>query len=383
MKVLIAQTLFLGDLVLSTPLIDHLKNGLPEARIDLLVRQSNSNILKNNPAISEVLEYDRSSRHRGLLGFVRLVRDIRCRSYDAAIILPGSVRTAVAVFLAGIPRRIGSDRSTGMSLLEPMCKFPREARRGLSNQLLFILESIWKMWDQKRSFTSMFFTDIVPLDLRLHASERYSKLVSPIVPSSTQLIRIRTYPGPDEQERIDRLLNAQGEKLTLIAVAPGSKWATKRWPPEKYSQTIELLSNKMAGSSHRFVLIGGAEDGWICSAVLANTRPYLVDDYCGKLTPLESAELVRRCSVLITNDSAAMHIGSAVGTPCVAIFGPTVPAFGFTPHAVPHVLVEHKQLICRPCTPHGGGVCPLGTHQCMVDISPDEVVAAILLLLLP
>src|SRR5262249_39514679 len=84
--------------------------------------------------------------------------------------------------------------------------------------------------------------------------------------------------------------------------------------------------------------------------------------------------LLARARALVVNDSGPGHVASAVGTPVVSIFGPTVPAFGYTPFGGRNVIVEHDGLTCRPCDKHGPQVCPLGHHRCMKEIPPVRVI---------
>jgi heptosyltransferase-2 len=165
---------------------------------------------------------------------------------------------------------------------------------------------------------------------------------------------------------VDELLRVAGvaPDEPLIALAPGSVWATKRWP--YYPELARLLAD--AG---RIVLVGGAEDGPLAAEVRAAV-PAAVDA-TGALPLLASAELIGRCGVMVTNDSAPLHLASAMGTPTVAIFGPTVPEFGFGPLAPARVVVGHDSLTCRPCDRHGPRRCPLGHFRCMRELTPEAV----------
>jgi heptosyltransferase-2 len=98
---------------------------------------------------------------------------------------------------------------------------------------------------------------------------------------------------------------------------------------------------------------------------------------CGRLALREAAALIERAAVLVTNDSAPLHVAAAVGTPIVAVFGPTVPDFGFGPRGPRDVVVERLGLACRPCSAHGPRTCPLGHHRCMQDIHVEDVLRAI------
>src|SRR5206468_8824795 len=118
----------------------------------------------------------------------------------------------------------------------------------------------------------------------------------------------------------------------------------------------------------RVVVIGGPADGAISESVVS-AAPDRVASAAGVVPIRVSAALIERAAVLVTNDSATLHLASAVGTPVVAIFGPTVPAFGFGPRSDRGGIVERGDLACRPCSHHGPRRCPLGHHRCMREIS--------------
>jgi heptosyltransferase-2 len=150
----------------------------------------------------------------------------------------------------------------------------------------------------------------------------------------------------------------------LIALAPGSIWATKRWPG------FPALASSLAAHG-RIVVIGGDADRDLATAI-ATTTPGAIDA-TGRLSLLASAELIRRSALLVTNDSLPQHLASAMGTRTVTVFGPTVPGFGFGPLAPRSASIGHESLPCRPCHPHGPPSCPLGHHLCMRDLAPAAV----------
>jgi heptosyltransferase-2 len=150
-------------------------------------------------------------------------------------------------------------------------------------------------------------------------------------------------------------------------MAPGSVWETKRWP--YYSE----LASRVDGA---VVIVGGPEDVPLARAIVQATDGRLVSA-AGALSLRESAALIQRARVLVTNDSAPLHLATAVGTPVVALFGPTVPEFGFGPRRSGDITLGHRQLSCRPCSRHGPEVCPLGHHRCMRELSIDVVAQAI------
>jgi heptosyltransferase-2 len=141
-------------------------------------------------------------------------------------------------------------------------------------------------------------------------------------------------------------------------------WATKRWP--YYRELAQLLAR-----DGRIVVLGARED----SPLALDIRTAVPDavDATGILPMLGSAELIGRCAAIVTNDSSPLHLASAMGTPTVAIFGPTVPDFGFGPLASSSVVVGHDALACRPCHRHGPRRCPLTHFRCMRELTPELV----------
>ncbi len=177
--------------------------------------------------------------------------------------------------------------------------------------------------------------------------------------------------GPADVAAAERVLapveGALGRGVPLVAVAPGSVWATKRWPfyPE--------LAGALAGDAV-IVVVGGPGDGELARAVVAACPAGRAVDATGRLSLLASAALVGRAALLVTNDSAPQHLASAMGTRTLAIFGPTVPAFGFGPLAPGSETAGVAGLACRPCDRHGPPACPLGHWRCMRDQAPALIV---------
>ena len=171
---------------------------------------------------------------------------------------------------------------------------------------------------------------------------------------------------------MDRLLafhEVADDGPPLVALAPASVWATKRWP--YYADLARLLRDRS-----RVVVLGAADD----VALAEDVRVAAGDgafSAAGALTLLGSAELIRRCSLVVTNDSAPQHLASAVGTPTITIFGPTVPQFGFGPLAEGSRTIGLDSLACRPCDRHGPRRCPLRHWRCMREVSAADVAARV------
>jgi len=321
---LVIQTSFIGDTVLTTPLLAQLANRGP---VDVVTTPASATLLAGHPAVREVIVYDKRGADRGLGGFVRLVGRLRRGGYEVAFLAQGSLRSAALAFFARIPSRVGFSTSGGAWL----------------------------------------YTRRVAYRDDLHHAARLLQLARPNGREATaEELRPTLVPGEAERAAVDALLRAHGVAPgdPLMALAPGSVWGTKRWP------FYPSLAKSLTNIAH-VVIVGGADDTALAAEIRA-AAPEAIDA-TGRLSLLASAELLRRCAILVTNDSAPEHLASAVDTPTVALFGPTVPDFGFGPLATRSAVVGLDTLPCRPCDRHGPMRCPLGHHRCMRDLPPDVV----------
>ena len=333
MPSLVIQTSFLGDTVLTTPLLAELA---ARGAVDVVVTPEGATILRGHPAVRALIVYDKRGADAGLGGMRRLARRLRDGRYSAVYLAQGSLRSAVLALAARIPRRVGFNTSAGRALYSARVRYRGDAHHA---------ERLW----------------------RLAAGDG--------APSpAADVIRPCLYPGADERSAVDALLGDFARGSSLIGLAPGSIWGTKRWP--HFAQLAAALEDV------RFVVIGSSSDTAL-AARIAEAAPGRVLDATGRLTLLGSAELIARCAVLVANDSAPTHLASGVGTPSLTLFGPTVPAFGFGPLAPRSESLGVEQLTCRPCHPHGPATCPLGHFQCMRTLEPSRVVARVRNLLVP
>ena len=340
----VLQTAFLGDMILTTPLLERLAQ---EGPVHVVATPANAALLAQHPAVASVMVFDKRGADRGWRGLRRVAQALRATGARTAFLAQGSVRTAAIAWLAGIPERVGFASSPGRWL----------------------------------------YTRQLPFDRRLHHAQRLWQLASPPgMPEVPPVLRPSLYPGASEQTQVDTLLHEAGVSAQdrLIALAPGSVWATKRWP--SYPALAAALLARLPlseGPPPRFVVLGGRDDAPLAAAIaeavadaVAERGDAPVVDATGRLTLLASAALLARCAVLVTNDSAPLHLASAMNTPTVALFGPTLPAFGFGPLAASQTVLERPGLPCRPCGAHGGRQCPKGHWQCMRDLTPELVAEA-------
>lgn len=330
-NILVIQTAFLGDVILTTPVLQLLHQAYPDAGIDILVVPRAAEVLTNHPAIRRVISYDKRGAQRGASGFLQIALQLRDQRYDLGIVPHRSLRSAALARVAGIGRVIGFDKSAARFL----------------------------------------YTDIIHYRESFHEVERNISLLSPLGIHPDGRVRPSLYPGESDVKNIELLLNRIDSRGgMLVGVAPGSIWNTKRWLAERFAD----LCRKLGEEKINVFLIGGKEDSNLCNEIAAGAKSDdRVVNTAGSLRLLESAELIRRCNVLVTNDSAPMHLASAMGTKVVAIYGPTLPEFGFAPYGDGNAIAETMGLECRPCSIHGGDRCPIGTFDCMERISTELV----------
>jgi len=337
-KILVIQTAFLGDVVLATPLLQALRDRFPKAYLAVLVIPGTREILVGHPGLDEVLVYDKKGRDRGLRGLRSIARSLADKQFDCCLLPHRSFRSALLAFGAGIPMRIGFAQSLGCWLY---------SRR------------VWR-------------------DSSLHEVRRNLQLLGPLIPErsldrSAPIEKLWVSSDAEVSEWTMRFLSERGINPNdrVIAIAPGSVWATKRWVPEGFAAVIDGL---IARNKLNVVLLGSRDDRPVVDEILRRCREKPVD-LSGRTTLLQLAAVMKRCELLITNDNGAMHVGVAQDIPVVAIFGSTTLSLGYGPFTDRAVVVE-RSLDCRPCGRHGYAECPLGHFNCMKQITPEEVMAA-------
>ena len=340
-KVLVVQTSFLGDTVLTMPLFAEIKDRFPQAHLSILCGTQGRDLLNGQPEIDEIIVDDKRNRDKGWSGLRRKASELKERNFTLALSPHKSLRSALLLFFAGIPYRVGFRQSKGWFLFHSTVE--RDPRRHDVERNLSILEAF----------------GIAPEDCRRNLQLEI------------------TSRAQESVDRLFRSVGVDGGRL-LLGVNPGSVWPTKRWPAEGYASLLDLLRQRY---DCQIALFGGPEDAPTAARIQRLSSARTVN-LVGKIPLSELPAALRRCRALITNDSGPMHIAVAAGVPVAAVFCATTPALGFYPYSSRAVVVE-KQLPCRPCSSHGGRRCPLGTEDCMRLVRPDDVLLAVEKLLTP
>jgi heptosyltransferase-2 len=332
-RILIVQTAFLGDVVLTLPLIEAIHQRFPQARVELLTVPANAALLRDQPGVDAVIPYDK--RGTGIRGFLRMVRQIHGQGYDLVMAPHRSLRSALLVACSGSPQRIG-----------------------------------FTQW-----FTRWAYTAAVPRPASAHEVQRNLQLLEALgcrpVPTASRLT-FQVAPAAWQKARAYFAGCGVGQDEVVIGLIPGSQWGTKRWPAEHFGALIKRL---VSTPRTRVALFGGAPDRPIAEAI-TTTCGVPVLDLIGQTPLSELPAYLKRCTVVVSNDTGPMHIAAALEKPILVLYGPTTPALGFTPYGVPWEEAS-VPLDCRPCSAHGPQRCPLSHWRCMLDLSVEQVAAGV------
>ena len=333
MRILVFQTAYLGDVVLTTPLLKTLKKRIPSAYVACAVQPAWAPVLENSGMLDKIITFDKRGVDTGAIGTLRLAMSLRKERFDVALCPHPSFRSGLILRLAGIPRRVGFETSSGR----------------------------------------MFFTETLPKNEKEHEVRRVLSLAKALGISDDDFVdqpSVSPDPNLDADAILERLGIEPG-RFGLVGVHPGSVWATKRWLPEGFSSVCKAIARR----GFTVLVFGNDEERPLVTQVVEGADTERVVP-CTGLTLPELIAVINRLALYITNDSGPMHVACALGIPVIAIFGSTVPDQGYAPYCEHAAVVETKRLDCRPCGPHGHDSCPLDNFLCMKNVHPESVLLA-------
>ena len=324
---LVIQTAFLGDAVLATSIVEKLHAFHPDAAIDLVVRKGNEGLFDRHPFLRKLFVWDKRSNKTGNL--FRLIGELRKTRYDHVINCQRFFSTGLMTALAKAKEKIGYDKNPLAISFDRVVKH----RIPLPGEL--------RPYDPGHEHG-------------VHEVDRLNDLIEHITDGSRPLPQL--YPTKKDVE--DGSANKP-----YVTIAPASVWSTKQWPAEKWIELIKALP-----LDRPVLLIGAPGDVPLCDRIARDAGRGEV--LAGKLSLLATAALMRDATMNYVNDSAPLHIASAMKAPVTAVFCSTVPAFGFGPlRENGHVAETMEKLDCRPCGLHGFKACPKGHFKCALTIS--------------
>ena len=342
-KILIIRLSSLGDVLLATPLIRQLRQKYPQVQLDFLVRKDYAELLQHHPGLSRLIEFD---VQQGFSSLKKLRKKIRQTRYDIILDIHNNLRSRYLC-----------------SSLPFLSFFNTRIYRIRKNQLIRIL--------------------LVKFKINL-----YRKIYGRVIPVWEKYLRTARSLGVTADDgRSDlffpeeAITAAQNFRAALeegqwdIAMAPGARHYSKRWPEEYF---VELIRKLFAKADLKTILIGGEEDTPVIEKILQQLPKGMAVSAAGKLSLLETAALIKQSKLMISNDSGLMHLGAALDVRLIAIFGSTVEELGFYPNSPKAVVMENQGLYCRPCSHIGRSDCPEKHFRCMREITPDNILSTVI-----
>lgn len=329
MKILIIQTAFIGDAILSTSLIEKLKAEFPNSSISFLIRKGNEGLFTNHPHIDDLLIFNKKEhKYRNL---IQLIKTIRKSRFDYVINVQRFFTTGLITALSKGKTKIGYRKN-------PLS---------------------WT-FDQRVEHNIGAKGD----DKTTHEVARNLSLLSSFI-SNKETSLPRLYPGKEDYQKVH-------DNHPYVCIAPASVWFTKQLPSVKWVELISKLPSDI-----RVYLIGGPGDIDLCQSIADLLPEKDIVVKAGVLSFLASAALISKAQMTFANDSAPVHIASAMNAPITEIFCSTIPAFGFGPLSDVSFSIEtKKELSCRPCGLHGKKSCPEGHFKC-ADIDIDQMLSKV------
>ncbi len=355
-RIVVINTAFLGDLVLTIPFLVLLKQKFTHSKIGLVCKKGIGDFFLKLNLVDEIFEVQKGSSD----AYSAVANAINQQPVDYLFCIHRSFRTYLLSLKINATCRIGY--SLGFNFLG----FDKKVKRNLELpeplriiQLLALVDSVFADFFQAESKCRNYNAK---LDHQ-HMVEvpKWAHFPHVNLPSASQEIK----PALIAQ------LQSLPQKSKHIAVFPGSVWNTKRWPVDHFASLVQQLLK----ANHSVILMGGPGEEIYGDAIMEKVgpQPNLINTI-GKSTVWESILILHRCELVIANDSASAHLAALLAKKILVFFGPTVLDFGYRPWGNQVFVMENNQLKCRPCGSHGHNECPIKTHICMTSISADSAV---------
>ena len=337
-KFLVVRTDRMGDVILSTPVLEAIKSHFPKSHVAIMVSSYTKDVLNNNPHLDDVIIDDHKNVHKGIGGFFRLIKKMRGEKFDVCVLLHPTFRLAILLFLSGIRYRIGT---------------------GYRWYQIFFNRKIYQ--HRKKNLR--------------HESDYNMDLLKPLGIKSQRILP-RVYLSKGEENVADRIfedLEMKKEDI-LLALHPGSGNSSLNLPIERFVQAADSLIEDMKA---KVIITGTEREKGLANLMESYMRNKSIN-LVGKTNLRQLASLLKKADVLISNSTGPMHLSAALGTPTVAIFCPIFAAgpIRWGPCGDGHEVILPPVPICFKCKPKS---CP--HYDCMEKIKAEEIVSRVNLIL--
>lgn len=325
-KILVIQTAFIGDAILTLPMIQSLYKKFNDCSVDVLAIPSTAELFYSSPFVNKVFVIDKKKEHKSLWSVIKIAKLISANNYTKIYSPHRSFRTALIVLFSKVKETFGFSNSS--------------FRQVYKN----IIEYRYDFHEVRRN-----------LELAGNDTNNLDWEILPIIT-----------PTEEVKKKVEEILSKK-EINNFVAIAPGSIWATKRYPEEYFKKLISYIIS----GGETVILLGSKADIEICNSISNNIEN--VVNMAGELSLIESIELLNKAKLLICNDSAPTHLGMCADIPVITIYCSTVPEFGFYPYNKKSHSVGINNLSCKPCGIHGHSGCPLGHFNCGFNLLPENI----------
>ena len=327
-KILIIQTAFIGDAILTLPMIQKLKEQYLQSEIHVIAIPVTEEIFASSPYVNEVIILDKKGKHKSLFSLFKFSKEIKNNNYTRIYSPHRSFRTSLLVMFSNVKETYGFTNSS--------------------------LRHVYK--------------NLIDYKINIHEVQRDLDLISYDYKNNDWRILPHIEVPAKIKEDVRNYFGELNINSQFVAVAPGSVWETKKYPIEYYEEIIKFL----IGNSFYVLLIGGMADENLCNK-LASKFKNNVKSTAGKFSLIGSIELLKRVKILISNDSAPTHLGMCADIPTLTLYCSTVAYFGFSPYNSKSNFLSYDNLKCKPCGIHGYNECPVKTFDCGYKLLPDTV----------
>lgn len=331
-RILVIRLSSLGDIILTTPVLDALKENYENSEISFLTKQKYQGLFESDPRVDSVIYFEPEGKDKGVSGLLRLIRGLNQEKFDLIVDLHSNLRSFFIRLLVKANKKV-------------------HYHKKLIARFVMVHFKSWKV------------KQVSTIDNYLESTGEIGEKAWSRIP--------RLYSKKENEIWAENFFTENGlaKDEILVGIAPAAKWETKRWDLDKFSSVAKSLSQDL---SAKILLVGDKDD----------LKPIEgIENYVGKERTIQAVDLhldrlialVERCSLFISNDSGPMHLTSASGVPTIGIFGPTSPGLGFSPSGLEDK-VFWVGVDCSPCSLHGGKECVKKSRYCMDDIKPEKII---------
>lgn len=330
-KILVIQTAFIGDAILTLPMIQKLKSVLPESEIDILAIPSTAEIFSASPYVSKTIIIDKRGKHKSISGLLGFIKELKKNNYTRIYSPHRSLRTSFIVMMLGVRETYGFTNSSFKYVYK------------------YLIEYVPQHHEVQRN-----------LDLIGYEYEGNWKILPEIlIPESAG-------------KKTDTFISENKLNNNIVAIAPGSIWNTKKYPEIYFKEIIKYFKEKL----YTVILVGSEKDKPLCDSLASGFAGGVVSA-AGRFSIVETIGLLKKTKIIISNDSAPTHFGMCANVPVLTIYCSTVPEFGFSPYNYGSSFVSLNDLDCKPCGIHGYEKCPIKTFVCGFNLKPQMVISKI------